>query len=114
MFIAINKFTQKLFILINTCHSERSEESLSIAPNIRGNAINGILQYGFLQLALPNDDDIPALRLQLSPDVLIPLLIPRNLSHPEFCVGFGDRIILTVFVAMPKAAVYKDSRPILW
>ena len=27
VFIAINNFTPKLFILINTCHSERSEES---------------------------------------------------------------------------------------
>ena len=76
--------------------------------------VDGFFQYGLLQLTLPNDDDTPAFSLQLSPDFLIPLLVPGNLGHPELSVGLGDGIILTVFVAMPEAAMYEDNCPILW
>ena len=90
----------------------RAAKNLSIVPDFHCNSIDGCLQYGLLQLALPNDDDTPALSLQLTPDLLIPFLISGNLSYPELCVGFRNRIILTVFVAVPKAAVYEDCSPV--
>ena len=85
---------------------------LSVPHNLRRNPVDGFFKVRPLQLTLPDDDDAPAFRLQLSPYLLIPLLVPGNLSHPELCVGFRNRIILTVFVAMPEAAMHEDNRPI--
>ena len=87
---------------------------IPVPDNLLGNTGDGIVKVRFFQLALPDDDYAPAFRLQLTPYFLIPLLVPGNLGHPELSVGLGDCIILTVFVAMPEAAVYKDNRPILW
>lgn len=87
-------------------------KNLSIELDLLSNPTDGILQYGFLQLTLPDNNDIPALCLQLAPDFLIAFLVPRYLGHPELRVGFWDRIKLTVFVAMPEAAMHEDNRPI--
>ena len=73
-----------------------------------------VFKVRLFQLALPDNDDAPSFRLQLTPHLLIPLLVPGNLGHPELRVGFWDCIILTAFVAMPEAAMYKDNCPILW
>ena len=82
--------------------------------NLFGDTGNSRVEVRLLQLTLPDNDDAPAFSFQLSPDLLIPLLVPGYLSHPELCVGLGYSIIPTVFVAMPKASVHEDYRPILW
>ena len=84
-----------------------------VLDNFGGDSGDGLLKVRFLQLALPNDDDTPSFRLQFTPYFLIPLLVSGNLCRPELGVGFGNRIIFTVFVAMPEATVYKDNRPML-
>ena len=86
----------------------------SVPNNLTGYPVDCIFKICLFQLTLPDNDHDPAFSFQFSPDLLIPLLVPGDLGHPELGVGFGDRIILTVFVAMPKAAVNKDNCPILW
>ncbi len=85
-----------------------------IPDNLVGNTSDGGVDIRLLQLALPDDDYAPAFSLQLSPDLLIPFLVPCDLGHPELGIGLGDCIILTVLVAMPKTAVHEDNRPELW
>lgn len=74
---------------------------------------DGLLKIRLFQLTLPNDDNAPAFRLKLTPDLLITFLIPRDFSYPEFGVGIGDHIILTAFVTMPKTAMHENDGPIL-
>ena len=64
-----------------------SVEDLSVAEYLGFNPGYCFIQDGFLQLALPDDDDRPAFGLQLAPDFLIVLLIAGNFSLPEFGVG---------------------------
>lgn len=92
----------------------RGSIDFSVPDNFIGNPLDGFFKVSLFQLALPNDYDAPPFRLQLSPDLLIPFLVPGDFGPPELGVGFGDRIIFTVLVAMPKAAVNKDNCPILW
>lgn len=87
---------------------------LSVPHNLSRNPVDGFFKVRPLQLTLPDDDDAPAFRLQLPPYLLIPLLVPCDFSYPEFCVSFWDRIILTVFVTMPEAAVHKDDGAVFW
>ena len=82
---------------------------IPIPDNLVGNSGDGSVEVRLFQLTLPDDDDAPPFRLQLTPDFLVSHLVPRDLSHPEFRVGLGDSIVLTVFMTMPKAAVYKDD-----
>ena len=84
----------------------------SVPDNLGRNPGDGIVKVRLFQLALPDDDHAPAFSLQLSPDFLIPLLVPGNLCLPKFGVGLWDSIILTVLVAMPKTAVHEDGRPV--
>ena len=91
-----------------------SSVGLPVPDDFGSDSSDGLLKVCLLQLTLPNDDNAPAFRLQLAPDFLITLLVSGNLSHPELCVGLGNGIILTVFVAMPEAAMYEDNCPILW
>ena len=51
---------------------------LSIPDDLAGDAVNGLGEIRFLQLTLPDNDDAPTLRLQLSPDFLIPLLVASH------------------------------------
>jgi hypothetical protein len=84
-----------------------------VPDNLGRNPGDGIVKVRLLQLALPDDDHAPAFSLQLSPDFLVPLLVPGNFGHPKLSVGFGNSIILTVLVAMPEAAMHEDNRSIL-
>ena len=72
-----------------------------------------LFKVSLFQLTLPDNDDAPPFGLQLTPYFLIPFLVPGNLGNPKLGVGFGDRIIFTLFVAMPKAAVYENDCSIL-
>jgi len=85
----------------------------SVPNNLTGYPVDCIFKICLFQLTLPDNDHDPAFSFQFSPDLLIPLLVPGNLGHPELGVGFGGRIILTVFVTMPKASVHKNDRTIL-
>ena len=69
----------------------------------------GVVEGGPFQLAFPDDDDVPALGLQLAPDFLVAPLVTDNLFLPELGVGFGDRVVLAAFVAVPEAAVDEDD-----
>ncbi len=91
-----------------------SKIKLSVPHNLSRYPGDGFFKVRLFQLTFPYNDDAPTFCLQLSPDFLIPLLVPRDLCHPEFFVGLGDRIILTVFMAMPKAAMHKDDGAVFW
>lgn len=88
MFIAINIFTQKLFIPINTCHSECSEES-SHCPDLSRIPIGGILHNLIFQLTLLIDDNNSLICLQLPLYLLVSFLIPSYFRHPKsvFVIG---------------------------
>ena len=64
---------------------------------------------GLLQLAFPDDDDEPALGLQLAPNLLVPLLIAGDFCLPELRVGLGDRVVFAILVAVPETAVDEDG-----
>ena len=51
-------------------------KDLSTTENFSLNASYCFVQNGFLRLAFPDDDDRPAIGLQLAPDVLVALLVP--------------------------------------
>ena len=89
-----------------------SAKGFPVPDDFGSHSVDGLVKVRLFQLALPNDNNAPSFRLQLTPNFLIPLLVPGNLSHPELCVGFRNRIILTVFVAMPEAAMHEDNSTI--
>ncbi len=83
-----------------------------IPDNLVGNTSDGSVNIRLLQLTLPNDNNVPSFRLQLTPYFLIPLLVSCDLGHPKLLIGFRNYIILAVFMAMPEAAMHEDNRPI--
>ena len=91
-----------------------SKIKLAVPHNLSRYSIDGFFKVRFFQLTLPYNDDAPAFCLQFPPNFLIPLLVPGNLGHPKLGIGFGDRIILTVFVAVPEAPMYENNCVILW
>lgn len=86
---------------------------LTVPEDLVTDTTDGLLECGLFQLALPDDDDRPALRLQLAPDFLISLLVAGNLGRPEFCVGFRDMASFATFVTVPEAAVDEDDSAVL-
>lgn len=85
---------------------------LAIKVDFRIYTLNGFFQDGFLQLTFPNDDDRPAFCLQLSPDLLVALLVAGDFGGPEVSVGFGRSCVLAVLVSVPEAPVDKDDRAV--
>lgn len=92
----------------------RGAVRLAVPENLVADAADRLFEDGLLQLALPDDDDRPTLRLQLSPFLLIAFLIPGHLGRPEFRVGLGDSVVLAALVTVPEATVDEHHRPILW
>ncbi len=84
-------------------------KDLSVLPNLHLDTGNGLVQNSLLQLTFPDNDDKPALGLQLAPDLLVSLLVPGHLCCPKVSVGHGDSVVLTALVAVPEAAVNKDD-----
>ena len=96
-----------------------------------GYRLQRILPLRWLQLALPNSDAMPAHLRQFPLFLLIALLVPPNLRHPELPVRLGNLTTLRVhnvitplalwrgvggeahIVSMPKTPIHKDARPIL-
>ena len=60
-----------------------SSIDLSVPDNLISNPIDGLLEVGLFQLALPDYDDAPTFRLQLSPHFLIPLLIASHVIQMQ-------------------------------
>ena len=86
---------------------------LSILFDGRGYIVQGIIKARLLQFSLPYNENIPSLGLQLTPGLLVALLIARDLHHPEFSVGLWDGVVGTIFMTMPEAAVNKDDGVVL-
>lgn len=74
---------------------------------------DGFVQDGFLQLALPYDDDEPTFSFQLAPDFLISLLIAGDFSHPEVGVCFWDMARFAIVMTVPKASVNENDGAVL-
>ena len=89
------------------------EESVPVLVDGGGHALDGFFQHGFLQLAFPDDEDVPAFSLQLAPHFLVPLLISFYFGFPEVGVGFGCCVVGAVFMTVPEAAVDEDDGMIL-
>ena len=88
--------------------------SFTISDYFLLDPLNRLIHPPLLQLAFPNNDNTPPLCLQLSPDFLIPFLVSCHFGYPEIRVGFGNCVILTVFVAMPEATVDEYDRSVFW
>ena len=88
--------------------------SLSILTDFRCDAIYRVVKDRFLQLALPDNDDIPPLGFQLSPNILVSFLIPCHFSHPKLRIGLGDSEILAPLVSVPETTVDEDDSAVLW
>lgn len=85
----------------------------SVPDNLRNYSFNGFIKLFLLQLAFPDNNHIPPLRLQLPPNLLISLLVPYHLCNPEVCIRLWNRVIFAVFMSMPEAAVDENDRTIL-
>ena len=88
-------------------------KDLAVLPDGRCRCLKGFLQALLFQLAFPDDDDGPALGLQLAPGVLVALPVAGYLGGPEVGVGLGDRVILAIHVAVPEATVDEDDGAVL-
>ena len=86
--------------------------ALPFAADLGEDPVHGSVQPRLLQLAFPDDDDAPALRLQHPPDHLVPLLVPGNLRHPELRVRLRHSIAPAAPVPMPEATVHEDRGPV--
>ena len=86
--------------------------ALPVAANLGADPVHGGVQACLLQLALPDNDDTPALRLQHPPDHLVPLLVPGNLRHPELRVSLRYSIAPAAPVPMPETAVHENRGPV--
>ncbi len=84
-------------------------EGLAVFVDLGGHCRDCFRESDALEFAFPDDDDGPAFGFQLAPCVLVALLVPCYLGGPEVGVGFGDGVVLTVFVAVPEAAVDEDD-----
>ena len=79
----------------------------------------------WFQLALPYRDAMPPHLCQLPLLLLVPLLVPLNLCHPELPVRLRNLTALRTLnvycflfigycniVSMPEAPIHKDARPV--
>ncbi len=87
--------------------------SFTILDNLSSNPVEGFIENSFFQLAFPDNDNEPPFCFQLTPYFLIPFLIPHDLDFPELRIGLGNSIVLTSFMAMPKAAMNKNHSAVL-
>lgn len=88
-------------------------KNLTVAKDFCGDASNGVFESSFLKLTLPHDNDIPSFGFQLPPDFLVTRLVAGDLGCPKVRICLGDRVKLTVSVAMPETAVDKDDCSVL-
>ena len=86
---------------------------LIVAEDFCDDTPNGIFESSFLKLALPHDNDRPSFGFQLPPDFLVTRLVAGDLGCPKVRICLGDRVKLTVSVAMPETAVDEDDCSVL-
>ena len=90
-----------------------------LAAPVRGNIVarsqrgNIALREDCFHLALPDDDHLPAQRLQLRLHLRIALPVAAELRLPEIDVACGRARRLAALVVMPKASVHEYHRPVL-
>ena len=84
-------------------------KDLAVVEDLCLYTADGFIQDGLLQLAFPDDDDAPAFGFELSPGLLVTLLVPSDFRRPEVGVSLGNRVVLAAFVAVPEAAVDEDD-----
>ena len=82
---------------------------LSIGMDFFFNPTDGGLEMLVVQLTFPNYDHGPAFGLKLSPDLLVPFLIPSDLVQPEIGVGLGNNIQLAFLVTVPETPVDEND-----
>ena len=68
-------------------------------------ALARLLDAVFLELALPDDDDVPSLTLELFLDAFVAGLVARELRFPELHVALGLARVLAALVRVPKTAM---------
>jgi hypothetical protein len=64
---------------------------------------------GFVDLALPDDHDVPTLPDKLSSILFVSFSVSFKFRNPEICAGFWKSRKSAVFVTVPETAVYKDD-----
>ncbi len=72
-------------------------------------ALARLLDAVFLELALPDDDDVPSLTLELFLDAFVAGLVARELRLPELHVALGLARVLAALVRVPKTAINEQS-----
>ena len=81
----------------------------SVVEDLGLDAADRCVQDSLFQLTFPYDDDTPSFGFQLPPSLLVALFVPGDFRRPEIDVCLGKRIMLTVFMAMPKTTVNKNN-----
>ena len=89
-------------------------ELLAVEVDFLLHAVDGFFQNSFLQLALPDDDDVPAFGFQLAPDFLVTLLVARDLGCPEGGVGLWNGVLAATLVTVPETAVHEYNSTVFW
>lgn len=74
---------------------------------------DGLFQNALLQLTFPDNDNVPSLSLQLPPNFLISLLISGYFGCPKLSISLWRTGLFTVFMPMPKTAMYEDGSSVL-
>ena len=62
----------------------------------------------------PDEANPPALLLIIFEVFSVPFFVAGKLLFPEFLIGFWKNKVLTVFMGVPEAAVYKDYCVVMW
>lgn len=75
-------------------------------------ALQGEVATGGLQLALPQDDGVPAEEAELDALLHVALAVALNLGSPEGGVCLGEDEVRAIFVAVPEASVDEDDCPV--
>lgn len=86
----------------------------AIGANLSDNVLDRFLELGFLQLAFPDNNHRPPIRLYPAPYLLVAFLIASDFGRPEFSVSLGDIVVFAPLVTVPKAAVNEDDCVVLW
>ena len=84
----------------------------SVLADFLCDAINRFAKNRFLQFAFPDDDDRPTFRFQLTPNLLVSLLISCYFRHPEISISLGNSVVLAPLMSVPETPVDKDDRAV--
>ena len=68
-------------------------------------ALTSLFDTVLLELAFPDDDDMPAFAFELFLDALVSRLVARELLLPELHVALGFACVLATLMRVPKTAM---------